>query len=123
MAEDEAAIEAAERSSPLKGADFGRSRTGRRLRFFFMADIGLGPVYKKKMYIYFKNHEEENSLFFYAILSFLRRSDRVCPIFSTVMHVQKHLKIRPTKAQIRLKHIVLDSRKTKIISSPYFYFF
>ena len=40
--------------------------------------------------------------------------------FSTVMHVQKHLKIRPTKAQIRLKHIVLDSRKTKIISSPYF---
>ena len=29
--------------------------------------------------------------------------------FSTVMHVQKHLKIRPTKAQIRLKHIVLDS--------------
>ena len=41
IAEDEAAIEAAESSSPLKGADFGRSRTGRRLRFFFMADIGF----------------------------------------------------------------------------------
>ena len=52
IAEDEAAIEAAERSSPLKGADFGRSRTGRRLRFFFMADIGLGPV-NKKMYSIF----------------------------------------------------------------------
>ena len=53
IAEDEAAIEAAERSSPLKGADFGRSRTGRRLRFFFMADIGLGPVNTKKMYSIF----------------------------------------------------------------------
>ena len=82
IAEDEAAIEAAERSSPLKGADFGRSRTGRRLRFFFMADIGLGPVNtKKKCIVYSKNHEEENSLLFYGILSFLRRSDRVCPFF------------------------------------------
>ena len=44
--ETEAAIEAAESSSPLKGADFGRSRTGRRLRFFFMADIGFGPMHK-----------------------------------------------------------------------------
>ena len=48
IAEDEAAIEAAESSSPLKGADFGRSRTGRRLRFFFMADIGFGPINCKK---------------------------------------------------------------------------
>ena len=50
IAEDEAAIEAAESSSPLKGADFGRSRTGRRLRFFFMADIGFGPINSKKKF-------------------------------------------------------------------------
>ena len=37
------AMEAAENNSPLKGADFGRSNTGRRRRFFFIAEIGFGP--------------------------------------------------------------------------------
>ena len=35
--------EAAERSSPLSGADLGRSKTGNRRRFFLIADKGLGP--------------------------------------------------------------------------------
>ena len=38
--------EAAERSSPLKGADLGRSKTGNLRRFFLIADKGLGPEKK-----------------------------------------------------------------------------
>ena len=38
--------EAAERSSPLNGADLGRSKTGNLRRFFLIADKGLGPEKK-----------------------------------------------------------------------------
>ena len=39
---------AADKSSPLKGADFGLSRTGSLRLFFFSAANGLGPKRGKK---------------------------------------------------------------------------
>ena len=47
--------EAAERSSPLNGADLGRSRTGNRRRFFLMADKGLGPGKMKDSFSIFQS--------------------------------------------------------------------
>ena len=42
---------AADKSSPLRGADLGLSRTGSLRRFFFRAANGLGPKRGKWNYI------------------------------------------------------------------------